>query len=105
METIGDGGQAVNPDTGYGPFETGEQVLALPAVKAIYDAMHASTRRGVMAELGHRLLDEACAAAGAELGAFDHTVVLWLAGFGPQYCAVVAGLVTRAHQAGRAASS
>src|SRR6266446_5516442 len=82
-----------------GPFETERQARELPAVRAIYDAMHASTRRGVMGEMGHRLLCEACAAAGVELGAFDHRIVLWLAGFEPEACAAVAGLIARAHQA------
>jgi hypothetical protein len=83
-----------------GPFETAVQVRELPAVRAIYDAMHASTHRGIMAERGHRLLDEACTAAGVELGAYDHRILVWLAGFEPEPCAVVAGLITRAAAAG-----
>ena len=46
-----------------GPYENEQQVRELPAVRAIYDAMHASRRRGVIGELGYRLLDEACEAA------------------------------------------
>jgi hypothetical protein len=86
-----------------GPFETDQQVRELPAVKAIYDAMYTSHRRGVMGELGHRLLGEACQAAGVEVGAYDDRILVWLAGFEPETCAVVAGLITRAHEAGRAA--
>jgi hypothetical protein len=46
---------------------------------------------------------EACSAAGVEVGAHDHRVLVWLAGWGPETCAVVAGLITRAYLAGRAA--
>jgi hypothetical protein len=46
-----------------GPYETEQQVRVLPAVRPIHDVMQASHRRGVMGELGHRLLDEACEAA------------------------------------------
>ena len=75
----------------------------MPAVQAIYDAMQASHRSGVMGDLNHRLLDEACRAAGAELGAWDHRVLLWLSGYEPETCAEIAGLITRAHAAGRPA--
>jgi hypothetical protein len=81
-----------------GPFESEQEALASPAVRAIYAAMRASSRAGVMAELGHRLLEEACAAAGVEVGAYDHKILVWLAGFEPQACAVIAGLIARARQ-------
>jgi hypothetical protein len=83
-----------------GPYETEREVRELPAVRAIYDAMHASHRRGVMGERGYRLLDEACRAAGVEVGAYDHRILVWLAGFEPETCAVFAGLIRRAHAAG-----
>jgi hypothetical protein len=86
-----------------GPFETEREARELPAVRAIYDAMHASHRRGVMGERGYRLLDEACRAAGVEVGAYDHRILVWLAGFEPETCAVIAGLIRRAHAAGPAA--
>jgi hypothetical protein len=35
-----------------------------------------------------------------KLGAFDHRIVLWLAGWEPSTCAVIAGLIARAHEAG-----
>ena len=83
-----------------GPFETEQQALDLPAVQAIYAAARASHRRGAMAEHSQRLLDEACTAAGATPGAYDHRILTWLAGWEPQTCAVVAALITRAHAAG-----
>ena len=38
---------------------------------------------------------------GVSLGAFDRTILAWLSGFEPETAAVIAGLITRAHQAGR----
>ena len=93
-------GSHVAPDSASGPLETAQQARELPAVRAIYDAMHASHRRGVMGERGYRLLDQACQAAGVQVGAYDHEILVWLAGFEPETCAVVAGLITRASQAG-----
>jgi hypothetical protein len=46
-----------------------------------------------------RLLDEACEAAGVEIGDYDRRILGWLAGYEPAMCAVVAGLVSRAHRA------
>lgn len=48
----------------------------------------------------HRHLEEACAAAGVELGAYDHRILLWLASWEPHVVAVVASLITRAHASG-----
>ena len=79
-----------------GPFETRREASQTPEVRAVYAAMHASTRRGVMAEMGQRLLEDACAAAGVTLGNHDRRILGWLAGFEPETCAVVAGLITRA---------
>jgi hypothetical protein len=48
----------------------------------------------------HRVLGQALAAAGVELGAYDERILGWLAGFEPATVAVVAGLIGRAYQAG-----
>jgi hypothetical protein len=84
-----------------GPFDTEDQARALPAVRAAYDAAHNSPRRGVMTEHNHRMLCEAATAAGVELGAYDHRILQWLAGYEPQTCAVLAGIISRARVAGR----
>jgi hypothetical protein len=81
----------------HGPFERQRQ--AADSVRHIYDAMHASTRRGVMAEEEYKLLNSACTEAGIELGAYDHRILTWLAGWEAETCAVVAGLITRASEA------
>jgi hypothetical protein len=73
---------------GNGPCETEAQARA--AARHIYDAVHASNRRGAMAEANHRLLCEALSAAGVELGAYDHRIVSWLAGWEPETVAVMA---------------
>ena len=39
--------------------------------------------------------------AGVELGAFDRRVLAWLSGWEPETAVVIAGLITRAHAAGR----
>jgi hypothetical protein len=33
-----------------------------------------------------------------ELGAYDHRILVWLAGWEPTICAVIAGLITRARE-------
>ena len=85
-----------------GPFETQREALDLPAVQAIYEAFRADPGAGRMAPGVQRMLEEACAAAGVGLGAYDRRVLAWLAGWEPQVCAVIAGLISRAHDAGAA---
>jgi hypothetical protein len=50
------------------------------------------------------LLERACKATGVELGAYDRRILDWLAGYEDSICAVVAGLVARAHAAGAASA-
>lgn len=57
-----------------------------------------------MAGLGHQMLRQARAGTGAGIGTFDDRILRWLAGFEPESCAVVAGLITRAAAARSAAS-
>jgi hypothetical protein len=83
------------------PLDTERQARELPPVRAAWAAWNAGgSRPGTMAPHMHRLLCEALSAAGVELGAFDHRIIWWLAGWEPTTCAVVAGLITRAHAAG-----
>lgn len=83
-----------------GPFETAREARELPAVQAIYRAFDADPGIGRMAPHSLRMLNETCAAAGIGLGAFDRRVLTWLAGWEPETCAVVAGLISRVHDAG-----
>lgn len=80
-----------------GPFETERQ--ARMAALAATDPNEAS----LLTSAGNReILARACEDAGVTLGAYDERILAWLAGFEPAMCAVVAGLVTRAHAAGAA---
>jgi hypothetical protein len=88
-----------------GPLETAQQARELPQVRAIYDAMHASHRRGASDERCARLIEQACRAAGVVLGAYDRRIIAWLSQWEPQTCAVVAGLIQRAYRAGRDAAT
>ena len=57
-----------------------------------------------MAPLINALLVDACTMSGVELGAFDRRVLSWLSGYEGETAVVIAGLITRAHAAGRARS-
>ena len=88
-----------------GPYETEQQAREIPAVRAVYDAFAASPGTGRMTPHCHRILKDACSWAGVATGAYDHRILAWLVGWGPETCAVVAGLITCAHEAGAAARS
>jgi hypothetical protein len=79
-----------------GPYET--ECQAADAARHIYDSPPGT---GAWAAGNHRLLLDACASAGVYLGAYDHRIIEWLAGWEPSTCAVIAGLITRAHAAGQ----
>lgn len=83
-----------------GPFETEREARELPAVRAVYAAFDRDPGAGRMAPHIHRMLSEACTAAGVQLGAYDRRILAWLAGWEPQTCAVIAGLISRANLAG-----
>jgi hypothetical protein len=76
-----------------GPFETlrqaQEYAVACAGVSDPLDAIGASRNR--------RMMLAAIEAAGVELGTYDRKIIDWLAGFEPFTCAVIAGLITRAH--------
>lgn len=88
------------PDRGVtGPFDTEEQARLLPAVQAVYAAFRRDPGAGKMTAHNRRMLLDALAAAGVYLGAYDHRIADWLAGWEPQTVAVIAGWVQRASQA------
>jgi hypothetical protein len=78
-----------------GPFETEYEARA--SVQHITGSTPGSWTDG-----NHRLLEDACRAAGVGLGAWDHRILLWLAGWEPSTVAVIASLIRRAHAAGAA---
>ncbi len=87
-----------------GPFDSEREARELPAVQAVYEAFDADPGAGRMMPHNLGMLIEACAAAGVGLGTYDRRIVQWLAGWEPQTCAVIAGLITRAYESGRARS-
>jgi hypothetical protein len=82
------------PDAG--PFETWKQARDTPAVRAVHEAFAADPGTAKMAPHNAAMLLGACADAGVPVGAFDSRILHWLAGFEPEACAVIAGLITRA---------
>lgn len=82
-----------------GPFESEAEVRALPEVRQIYAAFDIDPGIGKMIPPNHRLLCEALSAAGVDLGAYDHRIALWLAGWEPQTVMVIASWVQRASRA------
>ncbi|MCW2934865.1 MAG: hypothetical protein JWM19_5827 [Actinomycetia bacterium] len=93
------------PSGGYsGPFETSDEVLALPAVRAVYEGFRVRPGQGLMCPLTlEKILQPACRAAGLTLGEHDRRILKWLAGFGPEEAAVIAALITRAAKPGGSA--
>jgi len=77
------------PHHASGPYQTEREAAA--AVRHITSSPAESWQDGM-----HKLLEDTCRAAGVELGAFDHQIVRWLAGWEPAAVAVVAGLIGRA---------
>ena len=92
------------PESGHhtGPFETERQALDTPAVRAVYTTFEAAPGQGRMQPPNLAMLRAACEGADVELGAYDSRILAWLAGWEPQVCAVVAGLITRAGSHGEA---
>jgi hypothetical protein len=85
-----------------GPFETERQALDTPAIRAVFTAFEAAPGQGRMQPPNLAMLRAACKRADVELGAYDLRILAWLAGWEPQVCAVVAGLITRASSHGEA---
>ena len=73
---------------GHGPYETEAEARTAAA---------SLTGGGQSLEAHHRLLEQACQAAGVQLGAYDHRIILWLANYEPAVCAVIAGVIHRAY--------
>ena len=85
-----------------GLFETERQALDTPAARAVFAAFEVAPGLGRMRPPNLAMLRAACEEADVELGAYDLQILAWLAGWEPQVCAVVAGLITRARSHGEA---
>jgi hypothetical protein len=76
------------------PYETEREAAA--AARHIYDTEPGT---GAWRDGSLRLLEDACRAAGVQVGAYDYKILVWLTTWEPATCAVIAGLITRASQA------
>ena len=83
-----------------GPFESEAEAIA--AARHILDLPPGT---GAWQQASLDMLTGACDEAGIEVGAYDARILHWLAGWEPQIVAVVAGLITRAHEAGKGTSA
>ena len=80
-----------------GPFETERQARA-----AAHEVVRPEAGWSILHESQNLIvLERACEAAGIELGVYDRRIMEWLTGFEDSACAVVAGLIARAHAAGK----
>ena len=84
-----------------GPFETEREARQSPGACAVYAAFEADPGPGRIGAPNLRMLLDAVAAAGVQVGAYDIRILEWLAGWEPATCAVVAGLIARASQRGQ----
>lgn len=83
-------------DPAPGPFETERD-----AATAVRHITSRPPGAGEWAAGNQWLLERACEIAGVELGEYDHRILLWIGGWEPWVCAVIAGLIIRASQAAR----
>ena len=89
----------------HGPFESERQASGTEAARAVYVAFDADPGPGKMAPHNLAMLTAACEEAGVELGAFDAGQLRWLSGWEPHVSVVIAGLIVRAHEAGKASAT
>jgi hypothetical protein len=82
-----------------GPYETEQEAVA--AIRHIYET---PAELGAVHTPNLRLLLDACADAGVMVGTYDVRILEWLANYEPATSAVVAGLITRAHESGQDAA-
>jgi hypothetical protein len=78
-----------------GPYETERE--------AVEASLWLVRDKGTGRDMGKSNLDDltgAAADANVVLGAYDQRILEWLAGYEPQTCAVIAGLIRRAYSAG-----
>lgn len=84
-----------------GPYETEADALAGPVgqeIRALHDTgrVEPGDPHRLVIGMQLRYLEDACAAAGVELGAFDRRTLSWLAGREASMVQVIVGLILRA---------
>jgi hypothetical protein len=86
-----------------GPFETEDDARMTPAVRVVYQAYDHGQGTGDLS--GAPLILAACEEAGVGTGAYDARIIAWLGNWEPAMCAVIAGLIIRAREAGKTAAN
>jgi len=81
-----------------GPYETEHE--ARIAAHALMSCGPDEGPTVLSAAQNRQLLGRACEAAGVRMGRYDDRIIEWLAGYEDAMCAVIAGLITRACEAG-----
>ncbi|TMR22048.1 hypothetical protein ETD86_12810 [Nonomuraea turkmeniaca] len=93
-----------------GPFNSDADTYSTPVFQEWRELIRSSQVKsgdpdGLAHEVKQRHMLEACKQAGVELGALDRSVIAWLANYEATTSAVIVGIISRAHAAGRAASA
>jgi hypothetical protein len=89
-----------------GPLETEADARNLPAVRAVHETPgHGDTWKAERHRRNAAIIPAALAAAGVQAGAFDRQVIAWLANWEPEKPGVIAALIERAYESGRAAAA
>jgi hypothetical protein len=84
-----------------GPYESESEALAGPLyqeIRALHQAgkVRSGDHNRLVISTQLRALEAACAEAGVELGAFDRSILSWLAGWEASTVQVIIGLISRA---------
>jgi hypothetical protein len=87
------------PASPHGPYATERQ--AFDDAEPIYTAARRDRMRGSMTRANADALRTALSAAGVELGAYDQSTIMWVAGWEPQLVQVITGWVERANGGAR----
>lgn len=83
------------PASPHGPYNTERE--AFNDSQHIYETARRDRVRGSMTRANAGALREALTAAGVELGAYDQTTIMWVAGWEPQLVTVITGWIARAN--------
>jgi hypothetical protein len=83
----------------HGPYE--REVDARRDAEDIYIAARRDHQRGAMTRANTDVLRTALSRAGVELGAYDETIIYWVAGWEPTTVHVIASWISRANGAAR----
>jgi hypothetical protein len=78
------------PDRVAGPYATERQATADTG-----DVRQAGDRPGGISGANYERLIAACERSGVTLGAFDRRILVWLAGWEPETCQMIIGLLSR----------